>query len=355
MAETTVNLKQLSERLRLSQTTVSRALNGFPEVSEKTRQRVQVVAAELNYRPSPSASSLATGKSRIIGHVVAVSDHMMINPHFADFVGGASETYSQAGYDMLIRVVPQAEEENVYRDFVKRNRVDGVIVHGPMVADPRIALLESLGLPFVVHGRQGGEAHPYSWLDVNNRRAFKRATEFLADLGHRRIALVNGLETMNFAHRRRQGYEDGLLAKGLVSDPGLVKNADMLEPYGYQATHAFLNMLNPPTAILFSSVLPAIGAVRALSELGLRPGADISLLTFDDQLSFLQSGSHNAGGTQITNVPFLSAVRSSIWKAGRRSAEMLLDQINGQTTAPVHELWEAELIIGTSTSACPSP
>lgn len=354
MAETTVNLKQLAARLHLSQTTVSRALNGFPEVSEKTRKRVLAVAEELNYRPSPSAASLATGKSRLIGHVVPLAQHRMINPHFSDFIGGASEAYSQAGYDLLIRVVPHEEEAEVYEDFMKRNRVDGVVVHGPLVDEPRIPLLQSLGLPFVVHGRQGGDDHPYAWLDVNNRRAFKRATEFLADLGHRRIALVNGMETMSFADRRRQGYEAGLATAGLVVDRQIMTSADMVEPYGYQATRNFLALPNPPTAILFSSVLPAMGAVRALSEAGLRPGADISLLTYDDQLSFLQSTPPAGRGVSSAEVPYFTSMRSSIWAAGRRVGEMLLDQIKHKTAVPEQEIWEAELVVGTTTSACPS-
>lgn len=348
MPEKIVNLKQLSECLGLSQTTVSRALNGFPEVSEKTRQRVLAAAAEFNYRPSPSATSLATGRTRVIGHVVPLSVHRMINPHFSDFMGGASEAYARAGYDMLIRVVREEEEESVYRDFARRSRVDGVVVHGPLVDEPRIPLLQSIGLPFVVHGRGGGEALDYSWLDVNSRGAFLRATEFLADLGHRRIALVNGLETMNFAHRRRQGYETGLAARGIDLDPALITSEDMVEPYGYRATLQFLALPQPPTAILFSSVLPAMGAVRALSEMGLRPGSDVSLLTFDDRLSFLQSGaaSHSA------DIPFLTAMRSSIWQAGQRVAEMLIHQIESKSEDAVQELWEAELVVGRSTAPC---
>lgn len=348
MPDKTVNLKQLSERLGLSQTTASRALNGYPEVSEKTRQRVLAAAEQYGYRPSQSATSLATGKTRAIGHVIPLSDHMMINPHFSDFVGGASVTYSRAGYDMLIRVVKPDEEEGVYRDLARRNRVDGVVVHGPMIDEPRVPLLKSIGLPFVVHGRVGSDDPDYSWLDVNNRGAFLRATEFLADLGHRRIALVNGLETMNFAHRRRQGYEAGLVARGIDPDPALITSEDMVEPYGYRATCDLLALPNPPTAILFSSVLPAMGSIRALSEAGLRPGADISIITFDDQLSFLQAGN----GAQASEVPFLTSMRSSIWKAGQRVAELLLDQIKSRETGAVHELWEAEFVVGRSTAAC---
>lgn len=348
MARDTINLRRLSEVLGLSQTTVSRALNGFPEVNEKTRARVVEAARRLNYRPSASAASLATGRACAIGHVVPLAEHMMINPHFCDFLAGAGEVYAQFGYEMLLRVVAQPQETDVYRDFASRGRVDGVVVHGPLTGDPRIPLLKSLGLPFVVHGRCDDGGGDYSWLDVNNRRAFSRATDFLADLGHRRIALINGLEAMNFAYRRRQGYESALAARGLERDPALVFSEDMVEPYGYRVARQMFTGPNPPTAVLVSSVLPAMGVVRALGELGLRPGADVSIIAFDDCLSFLQPG----GEAKAREVPFLTVMRSSIREAGRRVAEMILEQIAAPETGPRHELWEAELVIGRSTAPC---
>lgn len=350
MVRETVNLRRLSEMLRLSQTTVSRALNGFPEVNEATRARVIEAARRLNYRPSASAASLATGKACAIGHVVPLAEHMMINPHFSDFLAGAGEVYAQFGYEMLLRVVNRGDEEDVYREFASRGRVDGVVVHGPMVSDRRIGLLKSLGLPFVVHGRCDDCGDDYSWLDVNNRRAFYRATGFLADLGHRRIALVNGLETMNFAARRRQGYETAAAERRLDADPALVFSEDMVEPYGYRIAHQLFSGPRPPTAMLVSSVLPAIGIVRAMAELGIKPGEDVSIIAFDDCLSFLQPGS----GDKVREVPYFSAMRSSIREAGRRVAEILIEQIDAPDAKPRRELWEAELVIGKTTGPGPA-
>ena len=113
---TKVNLKQLSESLGLSQTTVSRALNGYPEVKEATRLKVQDAARRMNYAPNPGARGLATGRSMAIGHVIPVSKrHEMVNPIFGDFVAGASQTYSQRGYDMVLTHVDDGDEESVYR------------------------------------------------------------------------------------------------------------------------------------------------------------------------------------------------------------------------------------------------
>ncbi|WP_425482938.1 LacI family DNA-binding transcriptional regulator [Chelativorans oligotrophicus] len=348
LARETITLRRLAEVLGLSQTTVSRALNGFPEVNEATRARVIEAAQRLNYRPSASAASLATGKARTIGHVVTLGDHMMINPHFTDFVAGAGEVYARFGYEMLLRITGSEGEQDVYRDLISRRRVDGVVVHGPKTRDPRIPFLRKLGIPFVVHGRCEEDPASYSWIDVNNRRAFMRACNFLIDLGHRRIGLINGIETMNFADRRRQGYEAALAARGIDLDTSIMFSADMIEPHGYRAAAQMLSSRKPPTAVLVSSILPAIGVMRALAERELRPATDLSIIVFDDCLSFLQPGNEAVSGA----IPFFTAMRSSMRLAGRRVAELLIEQIEGQHSAPKHELWEAELVIGHTTGPC---
>ena len=110
-----MNLKELSRRLGLSQTTVSRALNGYPEVSEETRERVTEFAQKMNYQPNSSARRLATGKTNAIGHVVPLAEHDMINPHFSDFIAGAGEVYNRRGYDMLISIVNVGTERRPIR------------------------------------------------------------------------------------------------------------------------------------------------------------------------------------------------------------------------------------------------
>ena len=110
-----MNLKDLATLLRLSQTTVSRALNGYPEVSEATRQRVAAAAEKHNYRPNTRAKGLATGRSMAIGHVIPISSqHEMVNPVFGDFIAGAGEAHAAAGYDMVLSLVQDSQEERVY-------------------------------------------------------------------------------------------------------------------------------------------------------------------------------------------------------------------------------------------------
>jgi LacI family transcriptional regulator len=117
-------------------------------VAEATRDRVEAAARRHNYRPNTRAKSLATGRAMAIGHVIPIStQHEMVNPVFADFIAGAGETYSRAGYDIVLSVVPDRDEARAYRELRSRGSVDGIIVHGPRVEDARIGLLTTSACP----------------------------------------------------------------------------------------------------------------------------------------------------------------------------------------------------------------
>lgn len=342
-----MNLKELSATLGLSPTTVSRALNGYPEVSEETRTRVLSAARKHKYAPNVRAKRLATGRSMAIGHVLPLSTkHEMVNPVFADFLAGAGETYLQHGYDLVLSVVNDSNEEEFYRDLAARGTVDGLLVHGPRLHDLRIDLLSEIGLPFVVHGRSSQITRDYSWLDINNRRAFYRATRFLLDLGHRSIALVNGLADMDFAMRREKGYVAALAEHGVTPDPALIFNDEMTENYGYVTARRLIESAACPSAFLVSSIIPAIGVRRAIEDAGLKLGRDISVVTHDDELSYFR----NDG-----DIPIFTATRSSVREAGRQTAEILIEAINGGATAPPRQVMlEAELTVGQSTGPAPA-
>jgi LacI family transcriptional regulator len=341
-----MNLKDLAHRLGLSPTTVSRALNGYPEVNEATRERVIAAAKEHNYLPNSRAIRLATGRSMAVGHVIAIANrHEIVNPVFADFIAGAGETYSRNDYDMLLSVVRDEDEAQTYRNLKVKGNVDGVIVHGPRENDPRIPLLREIDMPFVVHGRATGSTDAYSFLDVNNRRAIRQATEHLLSLGHRRIALVNGLEYMDFAIRRRRGYLDALEASQIPLDPALMTSGEMTEVEGYRAAKAMLTLGDPPTAFVAASMLSGMGVRRAVEGAGLKLGRDVSVVIYDDDLSYMKNGEER---------PIFTAMRSSVREAGRLVAEMLLNRIANPHSEPVEQLLEAELVVGQSTGPAPT-
>ena len=339
-----MNLKELARHLNLSPTTVSRALNGYPEVGAETKRRVDEEARRLGYQPNPHARRLATGRSHAIGHVFPIDRSLMIDPLFSDFVSGAAEVYAAHGFEVMLHAGGTEDELSVYRRYAQGGAVDGVVVLGPRVNDPRITLLNKLSLPFIVHGRLDGQDDHYAWLDIDNRGAFQKATKLLTDLGHRRIGIINGLEDMTFALHRKQGYERALADKDIGFDPLITSSGLMTEENGYRQSKRILQLPNRPTALLLSSMLLVSGAMRAIHEIGLQIGKDISLIAHDDGLPFL-----NADGL----VPSLTTTRSSIRAAGSRVAELLLNIITDPDAERPQELWAVDLIVRGSTGPAP--
>ncbi len=340
-----MNLKELAQSLGLSQTTVSRALNGYPEVREETRQRVQAAANRAHYQPNSRARRLATGRAMTIGHVVTTTRKTeMVNPIFADFLAGAGEVYAREDYDLLLSIVPAGQEERAYRQMAANGSVDGVMVQSPRQHDTRIALLKEIGLPFLVHGRTSS-SDSYSWLDVSNTATFDQAARFLIDLGHRKLGLINGPEELDFALRRRAGFDQAVAARGLQTRADWMTQGEMTEDYGYRSARDMLALADRPTAILVSSIISAIGVRRAIADRGWTMGRDVSVITHDDMLSYLSNDGDE---------PVFTATRSSIKAAGGRCAEILIDLIRTPDAPHVHELWPTELTLGRSTGPAPT-
>jgi len=336
MATPRITLRHLARTLGLSPTTVSRALNGYPEVNQTTRERVVAAARRLGYVPDRSASRLAHGVAGAFGIVFPSASERLIDPLFAEFVGGVADFAATVGIDITLHPVPVEDEVDAYRRAIAQRSVDGFILSTPFVEDPRIAVLNGLDVPFVVHGRTD-VAKPYAWLDIDNHGGFAAAARLLASHGHRRVALVGGARGYTFTRDRIAGAAEGLAAGGGTLEPDLVFEGPMTEQMGYQVALKTLREARAtrPSAFLCSSIFLALGLQRGAQELGLRIPDDLSLIAHDDRTPYLRAE---------YLAPALTATQSSIRQAGRRVAELLHQRIGGTSVARLQELWPVELV-----------
>jgi LacI family transcriptional regulator len=337
-----VNLKQLSQMLGLSQTTVSRALNGYPEVSRETRERVLAAVRDTGYRPNKAAQRLATGKAGSIGLVMPTAPGRPSDVHFGEFLTGLGEEALRHDFHLIIMPADPEDEVGALRRLAVSGNVDALFVAYMRAHDPRIAMLQSLSAPFVVHGRSFGSEPDYPFLDIDNEAAFYDATKLLLQLGHRRFALMNGLAHFDFAMRRKAGVLAALEERGLRLDETCISHSVMTDEQGLLAMEHFLALPDRPTAILCSSTVLALGAIRAVNQAGLRLGEDISLIAHDDVLPLLKP--------ENFSVP-LTTTRSSLRAAGVRVAERLIGGVKELGPYPEQELWKTELIVRASTGA----
>ncbi|MFN3717790.1 MAG: substrate-binding domain-containing protein [Rhizobium rhizophilum] len=337
-----MKLRDFAREIGLSPTTVSRALSGYPEVNEATRTRVMEEAARLGYRPNINAVRLATGRAGAIGVVMTkASDYQ-----FSEFMSGMAERLSGEDIDILITPMTEhdtSDELQLYRRLAESRRVDAVVIHSPRPRDPRIALLHQLKLPFIVHGRSEIDV-PHAWLDIDNEGAVRRSTEHLLDLGHRRIALLNGREGLTFTLHRLAGYKAALAQHGIDFDPKLVTHGDFTDEIGFRFACSALDERPRATAFVAGSMMTALGVHRAARSKNLVIGQDISVIAHDDVFPYL---------TAENMVPALSTTRSSIRAAGTRIADLALEMLTGREPSDIRELWPIELILRET--SCPVP
>jgi LacI family transcriptional regulator len=236
------------------------------------------------------------------------------------------------------------EELDTYRRVIAGTRVDALILSSPEIQDERVALLSELKHPFVLHGRTVTRA-PHAWMDIDNEGSFRHATKHLLDLGHTRIALINGTRNLTYAMHRESGFREAMAARGLEPDDKLIGEGRMTDEVGFRLTEQFLAEKPRPTAILATSMMMTLGVVRAIRTAGLELGKDISLITHDDVFPFLNAD---------RMVPPISTVRSSIRAAGTRVAELVIDLLAGRPAEQIHELWPVDLVIRASTGPAPA-
>jgi LacI family transcriptional regulator len=311
-----VTIKDLAVELGLSITTISRALNGYSDVGEKTRFRVAQAAETLGYRPNRNAQRLVTQRTHNIAWVQSDNELKYLDPHFAEVMAGVLSRARNDNYDIVMTSHGQQHELATYDRYVRDNSVDGFIVDLPREDDERVTYLMQTGKPFVVHGREQRHAQ-YGWVDMDNYGNFYRLTRLMLGNGHRRIAFINGEERFNYALYRRRAVLEAVADAGLPADTVAIYNsAHPMGDAGFRHTQTAL--ADPAvTAVIFSSILLLVEGYEVLATAGERGGRPIAIATMDDELRHLD---------RSRLAPRVTFVRSSLREAGVALIEELARQ-----------------------------
>lgn len=326
-----VTLKALSQHLGLTEGTVSRAINDYKDISPRTRERVKKAADELGYRPNSNARRLATGKAECVGFVLPWQAGNISEPFLGELLSGLSDAISARHWDLNVAVSRSAKDElSIITRLAQSGRVSGLVISRTLSHDPRIEHMQSLGIPFVSHGRTASP-EDYAWFDIDNFGAFREAVWHLTELGHKHIAHIHGPLDYNFAASRLAGYRRGLLDRNLDVDPAMEAKSDMTQEGGYLAMRYLLTLKKTPTAIACVSDMVAVGAMRAIRENGMHPGKDISIIGYDG----LPMGEHTH--------PALTTMAQPLQMAGKHIGKMLLSVVDGDDPKKHQELWNATL------------
>jgi LacI family transcriptional regulator len=278
----------------VSITTVSRALNGHGDVNEKTRQRIARIAKELGYHPNAVARNLREKRTDTIAFAPYLFQYAEPEPEtfFKELIGTLAFDCFEHNLSLLV-TLPNSEQHiaEMYRELTNSNRVDGIILASIQREDPRIALLQEIGLPFVAFGRKLDETDlSYPFIDVDGRAGMRKLISYLCVQGHRQIAYLTNPSEASYIYFRQRGYLEALQAYDLREDPRLMLMGLQSQEDIFQAVERVLALPAEivPTAIVTSNdwlALHVLTALRAQGRaIGKEPG-QIAVASFDD-LSF---------------------------------------------------------------------
>ncbi len=315
--------------------TVSRVLNGRPDVAPETRELVLRAVREQGFSTNRNARALSSGRTGLIGVTVP----LVHDAYFGGILSGASEAlYEQDMRIVLCPTLHQHEREVTLLDRLMRGTTDGAVLMLPeetnaelkalqrdfpfVVVDPRVALDE--GIPVVSAAHAAGA---------------RAATEHLLSLGHRRIGAITGPREWIACTERLNGYHGALAAAGVLPDPALVAVSDFRNgPATEAAANALLDLPDPPTAIFAFNDNVAVGVMRTARARGLRLPEDLSVVGFDDSEQ-----------AEIV-YPALTTVRQPLAEMGRMAVSLLLRLLENQRVDALRIQLATKLVVRDSTA-----
>ena len=334
-----VNIAAVATEAGVGIGTVSRVINGSPNVRDTTRRRVLDVIDRLNYRPSRLASGLSRGRTGAVGILVP----FLTRPSVVERLAGAIAVIDELGYDTVVFNVETRQQRDRHVEALSsQHRADGVVVVSLRLTAPQLAAFKRANVPLSMVDTDAAGVPSTVIDDVEGGRL---ATAHLLELGHVRIGFIGDRSESGLgfrsARRRLTGYSRALGAARLAVDPALVHDG----PHSSAAAAALAELLltapDPPTAIFAASDTQAMGVLAAAANLGIEIPDQLSVIGFDDieSAALLQ----------------LSTVRQPLAYSGAEGARRLDSLLRGEVVRPICTRLPLEVIQRASTAKRPRP
>lgn len=312
-------LKDVSRVSGFSVTTVSRALNGYDDVNEATREKILTIAKELGYSPNILARSLVKKQSKTIGFLVTDLKRESVKDNFMfETLCGVSDQLTKFDYEFVLLSTTTSKQKNkTYSQMCAERQLDGVVIQGLKRDDPYLLEAVQSKVPCVlvdipIEGVNTG------YVTSNQLESAKQAVRYLLRLGHRHVAFMNGSPHAYVSTVRYDAYRQVLQENGIEARDDYVLNGDFQELASKEVALPFL--LNHPevTAIFCASDVMALGVLQATRELGLNVPEDLSIIGFDNILL-----------SQYVSPP-LTTIGQQPYEMGRAAAEMVVHIVEGK-------------------------
>ena len=335
-----MDIREIAKRARVSTATVSRAINRIPTVDPQLAKRVWKVVEELGYYPNTQARALVSGRTRIFGLIVSE----ITNPFFPEVVQTFEDLAVQNNYEILLTstIHDPKRMEGAVRRMLER-RVEGVAI---LTFGMEESLLDSLRFRKVplVFVDVGPSLPRVSNIKINYQRGIRQAVQHLAALQHQRVAFVSGPLGLKSASTRKTAFIASMEEIGLRADPKLIVEGNHTMEGGMAAFNKLAGMSSPPTAVMCSNDMTAIGVMRHAYERGISVPQELSVVGFDDvHLSQFM-------------IPPLTTVRMSQSELAQVAFKALMHDVGRKTPSENGTEYElqTDLVLRNSTAMAPS-
>jgi LacI family transcriptional regulator len=316
------NIRDVAKLAGVAPITVSRVVNGSKGVTDETRHRVQHAIDQLHYVPNTLARSLRSRQS----HTIALIMSDITNPFWTTVARGVEDTAAENNYRaMLCNTDEDPAKEANYLSLLVERRVDGVIV-APVTREKKsLALLKQQQVPCVLIDRRV-DGLKVDAVYGDSRCGARLLIEHLITVGHRRIALINGPDTISPAQDRAAGYREALAAHGLPLDERLIFSGSFKQESGSRLAELALACEPRPTAIFAANNFIALGVLQTLQAAQLRVPEDMALVCIDD-LPYLSAID-----------PLLTVAAQPAYEMGAVAARLLVERLTTQRMGKVREV-----------------
>jgi LacI family transcriptional regulator len=333
-----VNIKDIAKKARVSPSTVSRALNDDPKISEETRKKIKEIARKLKYKPNQAARALITRETKTIGFLILKKEKPLVaDPFYSIILYSAQNELHELGYHLLYGIIPHGKlNPQKPPRMLQEERIDGLILAGPDMPKEFIETIRKTGVPLVLVDNYSENVD--SVLADNIRGAYI-ATKYLIELGHKIIAFASGPLDHISVYERWEGYKKALEEAGIKYNPEYtVKEKELTMKTGRHAFQILWENDPKPTAILSANDPMALGIIQCAKDIGIKVPEELSVIGIDDiDLS-----------SQFD--PPLTTVRIFKEEMGSITAKRLIDRIKNPNQPPIKIIVSTELIIRGSTA-----
>ena len=333
------SISDIARHLNLSNSTVSKALNGYVDVSDSTRELVAQTARELGYQPSAAARNLRRGRTDKIGLFLNTSIEYVVD-YLSGIIPGAVMKAQGFSKNLLIYTITDNDPNHLLK-VCRAGEIDGVILFSTHYDSQTIETLLRDKFPFVVMGREIRDER-VSYVVPDYYDGSRQVMRHLIEQGHRRIAFTTRPQLTTANERRLQGYLDALSDAGIEVDDELILETQIEAESGVIPTRQWLALDNPPTAIFAFHDLVAVDVIRTIQEAGLSVPEDISVSGFDG----LRAG--------FMSMPHITTVAQPLSLIGERVIDIINKHIESPDMEAIQEIVPVELIIRGSTDVARS-